>query len=240
MIEVAVDDGPLPAGDLAAWLHDVRLTRRGGRDAAVPCDGCTACCTSSQFVHIGPDEVETLARIPADLLFPAPRMPRGHVLMGYDDQGRCPMLVDGRCSIYEHRPRTCRTYDCRVFAAAGVTSDDDKILIARRARRWEFSYATEDDRARHAAVRAAATYLRAHADDLPPGAVSTSPTPLALLAIQVHELFLERDGANGAGALRLVEPDPEVVRAEVVRRTAARRAGARRRARAHRRAPAEP
>ena len=34
--------------------------------------------------------------------------------------GHCPMLVDGRCSIYEHRPRTCRTYDCRVFPAAGL------------------------------------------------------------------------------------------------------------------------
>ena len=85
----------------------------------VPCDGCTACCTSSQFVHIGPDETDTLARIPRRLLFPAPRLPAGHVLMGYDENGHCPMLVDGACSIYEHRPRTCRTYDCRVFPAAG-------------------------------------------------------------------------------------------------------------------------
>ena len=30
------------------------------------------------------------------------------------------MLVDGRCSIYEHRPRTCRTYDCRIFTATGL------------------------------------------------------------------------------------------------------------------------
>jgi Fe-S-cluster containining protein len=226
----------LDAGDLAGWLHDVRLTRRGGRDAAVPCNGCTACCTSSQFVHIGPDEVDTLARIPAELLFPAPRMPRGHVLLGYDEDGRCPMLVDGRCSIYEHRPRTCRTYDCRVFAAAGVASDDT-ALITRRARRWEFRYATEADRTRHAAVRAAATYLREHADDLPPGAVSTTATPLALLAIQLHELFLARDADTGEVAL--AEPDPETVRAELIRRTAARRAGARRE-RARHRARAEP
>ena len=33
---------------------------------------CTACCTSSQFVHIEPDETDTLAHIPAALRFPAP------------------------------------------------------------------------------------------------------------------------------------------------------------------------
>ena len=98
----------------------------------MPCNGCTACCTSSQFVHIGPDETDTLAHIPAELLFPAPLRPRGHVLMGYDERGHCPMLIDNRCSIYEHRPQTCRTYDCRVFPAAGVElEDEDKVLIAR-------------------------------------------------------------------------------------------------------------
>ncbi len=72
---------------------------RGERGSEVPCGSCTACCTSSQFVHIGPDETDTLARIPAALLFPAPRQPPGHVLLGYDERGHCPMLVDGRCSI---------------------------------------------------------------------------------------------------------------------------------------------
>ncbi|HET7720760.1 MAG TPA: YkgJ family cysteine cluster protein, partial [Acidimicrobiales bacterium] len=101
----------LPAGRFSTWL--VRI----GVD--VPCGTCTACCTSSQFVHIGPDERDTLSRIPKALLFPAPGQPKGHVVMGYDERGHCPMFVDGACSIYEHRPRTCRTYDCRVFPAAG-------------------------------------------------------------------------------------------------------------------------
>lgn len=90
----------------------MRSALRGEQPSAVPCDGCTACCTSSQFVHIEPDERETLRRIPSELLFPAPRMPAGHVLLGYDEHGRCPMLSEQGCSIYEHRPRTCRTYDC--------------------------------------------------------------------------------------------------------------------------------
>ena len=122
-----------PAGDFSSWLRAMQAAIREERDADVPCGTCTACCTSSQFVHIAPDETDTLSHIPSALLFPAPRLPRGHVLLGYDERGHCPMLVDGQCSIYEHRPRTCRTYDCRVFPASGLHLDDDerKVLIAR-------------------------------------------------------------------------------------------------------------
>lgn len=156
--------GPLAAGDFSSWLVEIRRAMRGEQDADVPCGGCTACCTASQFVHIGPDETDTLAHIPSALLFPAPRMPRGHVLLGYDEHGCCPMLVDGACSIYEHRPRTCRTYDCRVFTAAGIEPEDDKPLIARRVRRWRFSYEDPAGSAEHAAVRAAARAIQGRGD----------------------------------------------------------------------------
>src|SRR4051794_37734314 len=123
--ETVTEDEPLAAGRFSPWLTGMRGALRGEGGSDVPCGGCTACCRSSQFVHIGPDEVETLAHIPTELLFPAPRLPRGHLLLGYDERGHCPMLVDDKCSIYEHRPRTCRTYDCRVFPAAGVEIDDE-------------------------------------------------------------------------------------------------------------------
>lgn len=146
----------MDAGPFGPWLAEMGAALRGEGDGvvAVPCAGCTACCTSGQFVHIGPDEADTLARIPPALLAPAPRLPPGHVVLGYDEHGRCPMLVDGACSIYEHRPRACRVYDCRVFAAAGV--EPSKPLIAERVRRWRFSYPTPADRAAHDRVRAAA------------------------------------------------------------------------------------
>jgi Fe-S-cluster containining protein len=149
------DDQPLPAGSFSGWLASMRSALRGERDAAVPCDGCTACCTSSQFIHIEPDETDTLAHIPQALLFPAPGSPPGHVVLGYDDNGQCPMLIDNACSIYEHRPKTCRTYDCRLFAATGVEIDASKPAIAARVRRWRFTFATDDDRAAFAEVRAA-------------------------------------------------------------------------------------
>jgi Fe-S-cluster containining protein len=172
-------EGTLPAGGFREWLRDMQSSIRGERDADVPCDGCTACCESSQFVHIGPDETETLSAIPSELLFPAPRMP-GHLLLGYDERGCCPMLDDDGCSIYDHRPRTCRTYDCRVFPATGV-EPDDKPLIAERARRWRFDFPTKADRTDHAAAQAAAVSVRDHTDlidSLPP-----TPTQVAVLAI---------------------------------------------------------
>ena len=178
----------LPAGRFSSWL--VRIQDPGGTD--VPCGTCTACCTSAQFVEIGPDENETLARIPRELLFPAPGRPPGHVVLGYDQRGHCPMLRDGGCTIYEHRPRTCRTYDCRVFPASGVDVGDDpaKAAIAERAGGWRFDHPTAQDADEHAAVRAAAAFLRAHTGDLPAGAVPRPPTQLAYLAVRVHHLFL--------------------------------------------------
>lgn len=133
------------AGEFRAWLSGMQAAVRGEQDSDVPCDGCTACCTSSQFVHVGPDDVDALAVIPPELLFPAPGQPPGHFVMGYDQDGCCPMLVDGACSIYAHRPRTCRVYDCRLFAALGRVNEATP-LIAARIRTWEFTYADDDSR----------------------------------------------------------------------------------------------
>ena len=179
------DERDLAAGDFHPWVREVQAALRGERASDVPCDGCTACCTSSQFIHIEPDELDTLSHIPAELLFPAPTLPRGHVVLGYDERGHCPMLVDGRCSIYDHRPRTCRTYDCRIFPAAGIGVDgEEKALIARRAQRWRFSFPTRADQVEHDAVRAAATFLQEHQGDLPDGTGPRSATELAVLAIE--------------------------------------------------------
>src|SRR3954449_1100621 len=112
-------DGDLPAGRFSTWLATMRAALADGTGSDVPCGGCTACCRASQFVLVGPDERDTLAHIPPELLFDAPLMPPGHVVLGYDHAGRCPLLGEAGCSIYEHRPRACRTYDCRVLPAAG-------------------------------------------------------------------------------------------------------------------------
>ncbi|MEZ5116493.1 MAG: YkgJ family cysteine cluster protein [Candidatus Nanopelagicales bacterium] len=192
------DPGPsLPGGEIddtgpfGAWLEGVRSALRGDSEADVPCGTCTACCRAGQFVHIGPDEADALARIPGELLFPAPGLPPGHVLLGYDEQGRCPMLAEDGCSIYADRPRTCRSYDCRVLVAAGPrASRDAPAPVAERIRRWRFDVTDDEDRVRFAAVRSAAEFL-ASADAPDDVAVPTTGLGLALMALAVHEAFLQ-------------------------------------------------
>jgi hypothetical protein len=179
-------DGDLPAGDFAAWLDAFRAAQSTGRGIDVPCGGCTACCTSGQFVHIGPDETDTLAHIPSELLAPAPRLPAGHVVLGYDSAGRCPLLVDGACSIYEHRPRACRAYDCRVFVASGVDVDAAKPALVRRVARWRFSHPEPRDRRLHDAVRKTAAFIRDDDELRAAGLCPRAPADLAVLAIAVH------------------------------------------------------
>ena len=195
-----LEDEPLPAGAFSAWLKQARSAQTTKATADVACGECTGCCTSSYFIHIGPDEKESLARIPKALLFKAPGYPRGHVLMGYDEHGHCPMLKHGKCTIYAHRPQTCRDYDCRVFAAAGIKAGqdvgpnlakDDKEVINRRVQQWRFDLPTARDEQELRAVRLATIYLREHANTFPHGFVPDNPTQLALLAIRVFEAFLE-------------------------------------------------
>ena len=201
----------LPAGGFSSWLRRAWSALVDESGADVPCGGCSACCTSSHFIHIRPEEAQTLARIPRELLFAAPGQPKGTMLLGYDEQGRCPMLTGDGCSIYEHRPLTCRTYDCRVFAAAGIAAD--RAQITQRARRWKFTYPTGDDRAQHAAVQAAARFVRERAEWFPGGAVPGDPAQVAVLALKVSGVFLERTGEPGKAGR--VPPDAEVAKAVV-------------------------
>jgi len=193
------DETTLAAGDFSSWLTEIQGAIRGERGSVVPCGSCTACCTSSRFVHIEPDETDTLAHIPGELLFPAPLRPEGHMVLGYDERGHCPMLIDGRCSIYEHRPRTCRVYDCRIFPATGLEPEEDEPDIARQVRRWRFTFPTATDVTRHQAVLAAAASLDGRGDPSPEVPAPTNATQRAVRAIEIHEAFLSRDEETDGG-----------------------------------------
>ena len=116
----------IPAGEFSTWLELMEAALAGG-ESDVPCGECNACCQSGHFIHVAADDVDALHHIPGELLFPAPGVDDGTMVMGYNEHGHCPMLIEGRCSIYEHRPRACRIYDCRVFAATGVASDKPAV-----------------------------------------------------------------------------------------------------------------
>ena len=185
------EPGFLSAGRFSQWLRSTRTAQAQDSGAEVPCGDCNACCRSSYFIHVRPEEARTLTRIPEELLFAAPGLPEGNVLLGYDENGRCPMLRDDECSIYEDRPLTCRNYDCRVFTAAGIAAD--RVLIAERALRWQFSYPATDDHNQHSAVRAAASFLEGHRECFPGGTAPDSPAQVAILAVKVYDVFLKHN-----------------------------------------------
>jgi uncharacterized protein len=182
----------LPAGEFSSWLQNILKALIAENGIDVPCGECTACCSSSKFIHIRPEEKQTLAKIPKDLLFPAPGLPEGNVLLGYDENGLCPMLTDNKCSIYGHRPLTCRNYDCRIFVAAEIAGDDDdKNLITQQVKRWKFDYPTKLDKNQQLAIQTAVKFLQEQSECFPGGVVPKDNAQIAILAIKVYDVFLD-------------------------------------------------
>ena len=99
---------------------------------------------------------------------------------------------------------------------ASVFADDDKPLIARQVRRWRFGISTPAEQVAHDAVRAAAVFLRRDRGVLPPEVAPRNATQHAVLAVEVHEVFVKWDDAKGESAV--ADPPAEVVVAEVMRR----------------------
>lgn len=195
---------PVEAGEFGAWLDDMRAALRDDRDTEVACGACVGCCTSSLYIVLRPRDAPVLPHVPTEFLVDSPRVPPGQRLMGYDARGHCPMLRDGKCTVYALRPQTCRTFDCRIFAAAGIDAGGpDKAPISTQARRWRFTYASEDARRAHAAIRAAAQFIRNDATHFPPGTAPSRPAEIAVVALQTYELFLDGvpDSREGREAL---------------------------------------
>ena len=189
------------AGPFSAWLTQARASLQGEGGADVPCGDCVGCCTSSYFIPLRPTDTAALDDIPAQYLVSAPGEPRGHWMMGYLANGACPMMKERQCTIYAHRPQTCRDYDCRIFAAAGIDAGGpEKVVINDRVRAWEFSYPTATDRQAHDAVLAAADFIQSQRKAFPGARAPTAPTGIAVLAIKVYALFLQADALSRTAA----------------------------------------
>ncbi len=183
--------GPdLPAGDFSAWLRETLAAIAEKREADVPCGPCNACCRTSHHINVRPEDRRALRRLPPAYLSPAPDLPPGNLYLGFDAAGRCPMLVDDRCTIYADRPRACRTYDCRIYAATGTEADRPDIDV--QARRWRFAFPAARDREELTAVRDAVAFILAHPEAFPSAAAHRQPLRVAVCAIWVHEHFLDR------------------------------------------------
>jgi uncharacterized protein len=183
-------EGGIDAGSFGDWLQSMRAVLRGHAAADVPCGDCVGCCVSSYPIPLRTTDQAALAAVPDEFL----HLPNGRAgalaRMGYRADGSCPMLAQGRCSIYAARPQTCRDYDCRIYAAAGLLPDGERPVIAARVKAWAFGFASESERQSAAALLAAARFIRTHAADFPASMRAGAATSAAVLAVKVFSLFL--------------------------------------------------
>lgn len=178
-----------PAGRFGDWLASMRAVLGGQQDADVPCGDCTGCCVSSYPIPLRPSDRVALERVPGRYLQLPAAGSDGLARMGFDQDGCCPMLESGSCSIYADRPRTCRDYDCRIYAAAGLEPDGERPVIQQRVREWQFAMDGEPDHDKAAAVRRAAQFIREHHALFPAAVRAGSATAVAVLAVKVYPLF---------------------------------------------------
>lgn len=183
---------PIAAGPFGAWLAQAREALRGRGGMNVPCGDCVGCCTSHYSILLRPHDA-ALDVVPAALLSNVPGMWYPHAKMNPRADGTCPMFTEGRCSIYAQRPQTCLDYDCRVFAAAGLEAGADRPVINQRIHAWQFTYENEEAMRAHAAIQAAAVFIREHAESFADDWAPRVPAGIAALAIKVYELFLIPD-----------------------------------------------
>jgi hypothetical protein len=107
---------------LAAWWR--------GEAGPVPCGGCSACC---YYAGIPVDKKRDRSRLPHLL---TARNPDGELVLQQRADGACVHLGERGCTVYEHRPSVCRSFDCRAFAAMGLVEHCDPN---HRTPDWEFA-----------------------------------------------------------------------------------------------------
>ena len=206
------DDQELFAGDFSAWLEEAEGAIRRGEASDVPCDGLHGVLP---VVAVHPHRARR-GRRPGPhagrrCCSPRPGCRAGHVLMGYDERGHCPMLVDDACSIYEHRPadlshlrlpglrrhgRGARRRSAPHRRAHGPLAVRPPGRVGRGPPRCGRAPL------RRTSVRTATTSR--------PATVPGNPTQLAVLAIDVHDVFL--GGGDRARRPVVVQPELATVR----------------------------
>ena len=170
----------IEAGSFSAWLEMTKKSIANGTGITVPCGSCGACCRSAFYIAVRQNEIKAFAHIPKELLSEIPGVPEVYYI-GFNEQGHCPLLIDDLCSIYEYRPHSCKTFDCRVYTATGIKLDkEDNSPINMRVNEWKFSYATKNDRIQQGNLLRAVSILK---ENLDPGSMDPPTENRRLLAL---------------------------------------------------------
>jgi Fe-S-cluster containining protein len=130
------------AGRLRDYLETVRLLGEQPDQidsSHVPCNDCTACC-----YHAGVDLEPSMER-PADLAhLDLETHADGRTFLRKKADGACVHLGPNGCTVYAHRPRACRAYDCRYFSMIRMLDHFDG---ERFSPLWYFDLKTPRERA---------------------------------------------------------------------------------------------
>lgn len=103
--------------DLLQRRRELDLRNSSGErvEACVPCNGCRSCCYFEN-VEVHPEEERAEDLRCLSLV----QTQEGRTVLPKRDDGACAHLGSGGCKVYDHRPRACRMYDCRIHAIAGL------------------------------------------------------------------------------------------------------------------------
>jgi Fe-S-cluster containining protein len=178
----------------------VRIAQTSPPVLNVPCNTCNACCYNHRIeVDRSQEPPERLARldmVPDEY---------GDMKLRKRADGSCVHLGENGCTIYEHRPTTCRTYDCRMSCMLGIRRayQHGDAVIEEPA--WIFDQETRKDRILHAAFQMAGDHLRQTGfpedpDDLNTLLASIAPAYIAKsreMADQCDDLFASMRHKNG-------------------------------------------
>jgi Fe-S-cluster containining protein len=98
-----------------------------GASQLVPCNGCTACCRNTAPIGIWPSHGDNLAfYVQRYMVEEFLETIDGHTGTGYalrrKPNGDCHFLGDSGCTIYQHRPYQCRTFDSNVLRLTHATT----------------------------------------------------------------------------------------------------------------------
>lgn len=99
-----------------------------GESFSINCKGCTICCERHLNVIVSKEEVNENHK-EWDVEFYEVDQTRGLLRIRKNDKGVCVHLLDGRCQIYDNRPRTCRIFDCRQRLIANVFDKHTRDMV---------------------------------------------------------------------------------------------------------------
>ena len=128
----------------------------------------------------------------------------GNLGHGLRRAGSLPEFAGGGCSIYPHRPDTCRIYDCRIFTAAGMNAGAGRSTINERIAHWRFEYASDDARREHRAVDRCRQLPAPAPGAIPGGHIPSRPADIAVLAVKAYTVFMDPPASDADAAAGIV------------------------------------